>query len=184
MNLKLGVDGYPVLDQFSADGYVDLTFQITRLADEGDFYSLSLAASYCDEVLGMEITFDRTIESGFDNDMNLINAHVYRKGVSFIRSGAESDRLISAIGHLYGMGSDLNGMVDRESFTAIALHQGDLDFSNMCVKLKLFGKGGEPLDEEAYYESFLNVDLKNRLVYWNEKDIDYRKSLLEALTRK
>ncbi|REJ67088.1 MAG: hypothetical protein DWQ31_12465 [Planctomycetota bacterium] len=72
-------------------------------------------------------------------------------------------------------------MVPEESFTVIALLQGDPDFDNDCVRLKLFGKDGEPFDEDAYYESFLNVDFANRLVYWNEKDPDYREPLLRAL---
>ena len=50
------------------------------------------------------------------------------------------------------------------------------------VKLKIFGKDGEPFDEAAYYESFFNVDLPNRFVFWNEKDPEYRKPLLRALS--
>lgn len=72
-------------------------------------------------------------------------------------------------------------MVPKESLTAIALHQGDLDFENECVTLKLFGKDDEPFDEDAYYESFFNFDLANRLVYWNETEPDYRQPLLRAL---
>ena len=45
----------------------------------------------------------------------------------------------------------------------------------------LFGKDGEPFDEDVYYESFFNVDLPNGSVYWNEKDPDYREPLLRAL---
>ena len=50
------------------------------------------------------------------------------------------------------------------------------------VKLKLFGKDGDPFDESAYYESFFNIDLQNGFAYWNEKDPDYRKALLQALS--
>ncbi len=77
-------------------------------------------------------------------------------------------------GILYGPIPCLKRWLPEESFTAIALHQGDLDFENECVKLKLFGKDSEPLDEAAYYESFFNIDLANRIVFWNEKDPDYR----------
>ena len=116
--------------------------------------------------------------------MDLIKDHVYRMGVRFLRSGIESDRLISTIGKLYDADDTPKKMVSEESFTAIALHQGELDFENECVMLKLFGKDGEPFNEGAYYESFFNIDLPNRIVYWNEKDSDYRQPLLAALAAK
>jgi hypothetical protein len=73
-------------------------------------------------------------------------------------------------------------MVDEETFTAIASYQGTLSWDSGPVHLKTFGKDGEPLDEDAYYESFFNVDLSNGVVCWNEKDPDYRQPLLRALS--
>lgn len=65
---------------------------------------------------------------------------------------------------------------------AIALHQGALEMENERIKVKIFGKDGEPFDEDAYYESFFNIDLPNGFVFWNEKDPDYRVPLLRALS--
>lgn len=48
--------------------------------------------------------------------------------------------------------------------------------------MKLFGKDGEPFDEDAYYESFFNIDFANGIAYWNEKDPDYRIPLLNAIS--
>src|SRR5262245_702794 len=130
----------------------------------------------------MGVVLVKGIKSGFNSKMNLVKEHVYRMGVRFLRSGTESDRLISAISKLYGSKASPKRMVDEETFTAIALHQGDLDMKRDPVKLKLFGKDCEPFDQDAYYESFFNLDLANGFVYWNEKDPEYRKPLLRALT--
>lgn len=181
MDLQLGTDGHPVIDQLSEEGFIDLTFQIHGLSDHGTHYRFHLAASHNNSELGLDVILVKGIKSGFDANMDLMKDHVYRKAVRLIRSGIESDRLVSAIGDFYGADPVPQKMVSEESFTAIALHQGDLDFENECVKLKLFGKDGEPFDEDAYYESFFNVDLANRMVYWNEKDPDYRQPLLRAL---
>lgn len=186
MDLKLGTNGFPVIDQlsedgFSEDGFVDLTLKITMLTDDGNHYRFHLAASHDNNELGLDVILVKGIKSGFDGNMGLIKDHVYRLGVRFLRSGIESDRLISAIGRFYGADDAPHKMVPEESFTAIALHQGGLEFENQCVKLKLFGKDSEPFDENAYYESFFNVDLTNRMVYWNEKDPGYRQPLLSAL---
>ena len=181
MDLQLGSDGNPVIDQFSEDGFVDLTLRIVDLVDDGSHYRFHLAASYDNCEVGLDVILVKGIKSGFDSEMNLKKGRVYQKGVRFMKSGVESDRLVSALGMLYGAEPVPQTMVREETFTIIALHQGDLDFENECVKLKLFGKDGEPFDENAYYESFFNVDLANRVVYWNEKDPDYRQPLLDAL---
>jgi hypothetical protein len=179
--LELGADNFPILDQRSEEGFVDLTFEILDLEEESGNYRFTLCASFDDEVVGMEVTVRKGIQAGFDADMELVEDHVYRNGVRFYRTGDESDRLITAIGKLYGADRPNSRMINEESFTAIALHQGEIDMASQPVKLKLFGRDGEPFIEDSYYESFFNIDLPQGLVFWNEKDQDYREPLLRAL---
>jgi hypothetical protein len=103
--------------------------------------------------------------------------------VAFIRTGPESDRLIRALAKLYGHEGAMRQMIPEETFTAIALHQGVIDMEQEPVKIKIFGRDGEPFDEDAYYESFFNLDLKAGFVFWNEKDHDYREALIRGLTQ-
>ena len=72
-------------------------------------------------------------------------------------------------------------MVDEESFTLIARHQGEIDLASEPVKFKIFGRDREPFDEDAYYESYFNIDLTRRVVFGNEKDPDYREPLLRGI---
>jgi hypothetical protein len=181
MSVRTDSDGNPVLDQFSEEGFVDLVFRIHDLAADDGHYRFHVSASHQGEEVGMDVIVVKGIKGGFDPGMNLVKAHVYRKGVRFLRSGQESDRLVATLAALYGSRSRVEQMVAEEAFTAIALHQGDLDMDKDPVKLKLFGRDSEPFDESAYYESFFNLDLANGKVYWNEKDPDYRESLLRAL---
>lgn len=180
--LKTDSTGNPLLTQYSEEGFVDCVFRITELVESETNYRLQLRASFEGEIVGMTVLVVKNIQGGFDPDMKLRSAHVYRQGVSFLRSGPESDRLASVLAKLYGNGSTKRRMVENEHFTAIALHQGALDMSQQAVKLKLFGRDSEPFDEDAYYESFFNLDLKAGLASWNEKDMDYRKPLVNALT--
>jgi hypothetical protein len=103
--------------------------------------------------------------------------------VVFIRSGPESDQLIARIASLYGLPHAGGQMINKETFTAIALHQGEINLRTDSVKIKIFGRDSEPFDAGAYYESFFNVDLKNGFVNWNEKDQEYRKPLIHSLTK-
>ena len=165
MDIQVDSAGNPILDQFGVEGFVDLTFRITALIDDGQHYHFHLAASHAECPVGMDVVVVRGIQGGFDSKMELVRKHVYRQGVRFLRSGPESDQLISAISELYGSDDSQRRMVSEETFTAIALHQGSLNMDNEPVKLKIFGKDGEPFDEVDYYESFFNVDLPNGFVY-------------------
>jgi hypothetical protein len=181
MEIQTDGKGSPILGQFCEAGFVDLSLRIHDLTDDGRHYRFHLASSHKKRTVGMDVVLVKGIQGGFNSKMNLVKKHVYREGVRFLRSGPESDRLISAIAGLYGRKGGARRMVAEETFTAIALHQGKLDLDHEPVKLKLFGKDAEPFDEEAYYESFFNVDLANGFVFWNEKDPDYREPLLRAL---
>jgi hypothetical protein len=182
MSIQLGRDGHPILDQFSEEGFVDLTFEILDLVEDDSFYRFNVAASFEDQVVGMGVVVQKGMKSGFDGKMDLIRDHVYRGGVRFFRAGERSDHLVAAIAKLYQSTETTIQMIDEERFTAIALHQGAIDWASGPVKLKIFGRDGEPFNEEAYNESFFNVDLPNRLIFWNEKDQDYRVPLLRGIS--
>jgi hypothetical protein len=174
--------GNPVLEQFSEEGFVDCVLRIADLVESEEFYSFHLSAVSENGVLGMDVAVRKDINAGFDAEMNLAKGRVYRNGVIFIRSGEESDRLIARLASLYGLPDGERRMVAQETFTAIALHQGEIDLRAQAVKIKIFGRDQEPIDEEAYNESFFNLDLTNGFVFWNEKDQEYREPLIRGLT--
>jgi hypothetical protein len=51
-----------------------------------------------------------------------------------------------------------------------------------AIKIKLFGHDAPYDREEDYCESFFNLVLTERLVYWIEKDQDYRGALIAAIS--
>lgn len=179
MEMELGSDGNPILDQFSDEDFFRLVLRIARLSVDEATYRFQLAASYRDKTVGFDVTLLRGIESGLDADMDLIQDHVYRNAVHFVRRGIESDRFVSVMARLCGANSGRLQMVNEESFTAIAVHQGEIDFETDEVQLKLFGNDVDD-DEETYYELFFIVDLANRYICLHEKDTDYREPLLRA----
>lgn len=175
--------GNPIITQYSEEGFVDCVFRIADLSETDTTYRFRLIGSYKGEIVGMGVAIVKGIQAGMDSKMELINDHVYRKGVVFSRTGPESDRLISALSTMYGAKETPGQMVQTETFTAIALHQGPIDMTKEPIKLKLFGYDGPTDREDHYNESFFNLDLKNKLVFWNEKDQEYRKPLLRALSK-
>lgn len=130
----------------------------------------------------MDVVVVKNIQGGFASEMSVQQANVYERGIVFYRSGPESDRLVAALATLYGRDCrQVVRMTAEESFTAIALHQGALDVERDPVRIKMFGRDTESFDDDAYYESFFNLDLAGGFVCWNEKDPDYRGPLISAL---
>jgi hypothetical protein len=180
---KVSPEGYPILSQFSEEGFIDTFFKIVERFDNEECYGLRLLASHDGETVGMNVWVRRGIRGGFDADTNLIGKHVYREGVRFDRTGPESDRLLAALAQLYEMPVSSLRMVEQLPFTGIALHQnGQVDMEIQPIKIKLFGCDGPDDGTERYFESFFNLDLANGFVYWNEKDQDYRAPLIKGLS--
>jgi hypothetical protein len=171
----------PILTQHSEEGFVDCIFKVDGLKSDESHYYFNLMGSHEGQQVGFAVKLVKHVGPGFDGDMNLIREHVYRHGVSFRSLGEVSDRLINVLADLYGLGLKELRMVPEETFTAIALQQDDTDLLH-GVKFKLFGRDQEEFDEDAYYESFFNVDLSAGLVSWNEKDPDYRVPLIRAMS--
>ena len=185
MEIKADSEGNPIFNQFSEEGFIDCVFKITDLKETENNYKFHLISSYEGEILGMNVEVIKGIKGGFDSEMSQIQDHVYKKGIRFLKSGKESDRLITTLAKLYGMEEKPRIMVKEETFTGIALYEGDIDMESEAIKIKLFGKdeGEDDELEENYYESFFNLDLANGFVFWNEKDQDYREPLIRGLSQ-
>jgi len=183
MELRVDPQGNPIIEQFSEDGFIDCVLKISNLEETNKNYKFHLAASHEGEVLGMNVEVVKGIKGGFDSETSLIQEHVYKKGVVFRRSGVESDRLIMVLAKLYGFKNKKLKMVQEESFTGIALHQGEINMAAEPIKIKIFGKDSETDLENDYCESFFNIDLANGFVYWNEKDQEYREPLIRGLSQ-
>jgi hypothetical protein len=179
--IRTDLDHNPILNQFSEGGFVDCVFRIVERTETPDRYRLKLRASYEGQVVGMDVDVIKNIQGAFNPDYSLQKERVYRSGVVFRRTGPESDRLVAALARQYGQPKSGIQMISEEPFTAIALHGGSLDMEQQPVKIKIFGRDGEPFDQDAYYESYFNLDLKNGFVFWNEKDQEYRRPLIRAL---
>jgi len=181
-DIEVAADGNPILGQFSEEGFVDCTFRILDLVSTPGGHRFHLSASHEGAVVGFDVVVVQGIQGGFDDNMDLIPDHVYRRGVQFLRSGPESDHLIAVLSELYGVRGRTRRMVESFSFTAIALHQHPVAADAPTIKIKLFGNDGEDSAEDDYFESFFNLSLQSGFVFWNEKDPDYRDPLIRALS--
>ncbi len=182
-SLQLDELGRPLLDQFSESGFVDCVFRIAHISSDPGHHRLRLEASHNGIAVGLSVSVRRGIRGGFNPSMELIPDHVYRPAVEFLRSGSESDDLVTALAQLYGQPARPLQMVTAISFTGIALHRDDVDMETEPITIKLFGRDSDDeIERDEYFESFFNIDLASGFVYWNEKDPDYRAPLIRGLS--
>lgn len=181
--LELDDRGNPILDQLSEEGFVDFTFRIVPVSSNATAHRLRLVASHEGRVVGLDAIVRRGMRGGLDADMNVIQTHVYRAAVRFVRTGEESDALLGILAELYGLPPRRRRMVDVLPMTGILLHEDEVDLEYEAVRIKLFGcDSDEQIEREQYFESFFNLDLDAGFVFWNEKDPDYRRPLVQGLS--
>lgn len=183
-DLQHGPTGAPILDQFSEEGFVDCVFRLARVSDNGSWRRLHAIADHKGQAVALDLDVLPQYGGGLEpENLDVIAEHVHRPGVIFRRSGPESDRLIDIMASLYGVPSVPRRMVDSFPVTAIALHVDRGERDPVPVKVKLFGNDGEDNPAEDYFECYLNIDFERGLVFWNEKDPDYREALIRCLSR-
>ena len=184
LSLRTNQEGLPILDQFSEEGFVDCVFKINNLEEGETYFIFDMKAFYNEKNLSIRVKVNKNIQAGFDQECNVIQGRFYDQGVVFMSTGTESDNLLNVMAKLYGIDLMSIEMTEEESFTAFALHQEEFDIRKDAVKIKIFGRDKEEDSEDEYNESFFNLDLTNGLVFWNEKDQEYRVPLILALTKR
>ena len=179
--MQLDRNGLPLLEQFGEEGFVDCVFQVQHLKQDDEHYHFDLRAAFGGLPVGVRARLRRDVQPGFDGEMKVIQAHFYSGGLEISSLGLETERFIEALAKLYEIElADGPGVV-AEAFSVIALHQADTDLDSGAVRLKVFGNDLPDSAPGSYHESFFNVDLPAGHVYWNEKDVEYRAPMLNAL---
>jgi hypothetical protein len=163
------------------EDFLSFPFQIHDLQITEDQYQFLMLADDHGVRVGCRVTVAKTMQAGFDEQSNFIFGHVYKNGISFSRSGPESDQWVASIAKQCSFEPVPNAMVERETFSAILLQNGEIDMAKEPVRFKLFGKDGKGELAGASYESILVLDIPQGLVTWSEKHPAYRKALVSAL---
>lgn len=102
------------------------------------------------------------------------------KGVITYRSlGPASDSFLHIMDELYGTALHPKSMRAETKFTGISLGGKPNELEKEPVKIKVFYESD---DEQRYAELFTNIDLQHRVLQINEKDEEYRKPVVRALT--
>ena len=183
-NKKMYNDDLIEITSRTEEGFHDIVLNIvdSKLTSEGDYEIIAKGKSK-EETVGLKIKIKDKLKAGLVNEGfdGFDTTAVELNGVSFYSIGTESDSLISILSKLYGSPTSKKFTTTETSFDMFSLNKDQAELSKGYFQFKIFF---DPYDSLGLYsELFLNVNLPKREVEINEKDWEYRESLVKVLTR-
>ncbi|MDR3352293.1 MAG: DUF805 domain-containing protein [Zoogloeaceae bacterium] len=166
--------------QEEGDGFVDLFFAITNVNKKGDSHFFEVRGLHQGKPVGFRLAVTSKMPAGIVNGQPTRDGFV-REGARLRAKGEESDRFVHVLGELYGFPTDQRFTANVVKTTVYSMNDApvDLDVPGQ-YKFKLFFEEG---NEALYSELFLNIDTKNKRIEIREKDMAYRKPLIQTLIK-
>jgi hypothetical protein len=159
------------------EGFVDLSFALESRKHDSAVGERLVAIGQDGE---RAVAFAILIESGWkDVKFEGIDLPTYQGRIVIESVGPPSDELVRAIDRLYVTNAGATKMQRETRFTGISLGGNPSDLDAGPTKIKLFF---ESEAEDRYAEVFLNIDVRARSIELNEKDPDYRRPVVSALS--
>lgn len=161
----------------AVEGFVDLSFALDGRKQELGV-GLRLVAIGLDG--DRPVSFAIVIEPGWqDVKFEGLDIQTYQGRILIESLGEASDALVQAIDRLYGTQAGAQRMQRATRFTGISLRGDPSHLDAGPAKIKLFF---ESETEGRYAEVFLNIDSQAGSIEFNEKDMDYRRPIVLALS--
>jgi hypothetical protein len=165
-------------NQIEKDDWVDLIFDITESSKiENEVWTFVCKAKFENSTVGFRLFINDNIEPGIIND-KIDSANFVQDGLSIMGIGKESDDFINAISSLYGMQSIHKFTSQKLIYTIFPLNNKVAKLEKDKFKFKVFYDDSN--EKNLYSEFYINIDLNNKILEFNEKDQDYRENILKA----
>lgn len=163
------------------DGWSDIFLKITddKKTDSSHIYTLK--GIYKTKKVGLQIEVSSKIGAGIGNGNINGETGFVTDAVQFYSTGNESDELIKALAELYDNPTNKGFTKRKISTTVFSLNEKNVNLDKEdYYKLKVFF---EEENGNLYAEVFLNINTKDLEIEINEKDEEYRETIINILTR-
>jgi len=168
---------YPPVLVGEEDGFVDLTFQITSSnPKKGGGHEFVVKGTLNGSKVGFSIEL---LPDWNPQDVEGIEEAFYWGEAYFKSTGRDSKAFLKSLAKLYE--ATLPDFEVPESVYAqvVGLACNPSEVNGTPCKMKFFFNPDG--DEELYSEVYVNIDLKEKALEFNEKDNEYRAPLLRSL---
>jgi len=179
-SVKFDSAGYPDLTQMSEDGFVDMVFVVRKATfDKEGFCTITAEAKHKGQLVAFALKVRPGMKPGIVND-TVDKTAFYGEGVYLLRTGPESDKLLEVLSSLYKIENPAKKFRDATPVTTIALQGNPSNLNGEYIKLKIFHDDKDEHGE--YFELFLHINLLGGIIALNEKDQEYRPTVLKGLS--
>ncbi|MGW8392978.1 hypothetical protein [Pseudoduganella sp. HUAS MS19] len=169
----------PAVKVTQEDGFVDLEFPVQKVEQLKDgTRSVVVQGSLGGKPAGFAVEFHpawkrRQLEGSEDA--------IYWGTGRFVSTGGDTDRFVEALARLYGVPGGLRQAKASVDAEVVGLNTDPAAMASAPTRMKFFFQGDG--SEAQYSEVFIHTDLKRGILYFNEKDLDYRAPLLKNLAK-
>jgi hypothetical protein len=169
----------PELTEGSEEGFSDLSLRMEGLLRGPDGrYRFEARAAHKGRPVAFAVALSTTWNA---QEVEGTTVSLHWGEAQLISVGNESDGFVQALDEVYGTGLGVLQMRGNVKFLAVSLAGHPLRIEGEPIKLKLFF---EHEADDRYAEVYLNCDSEESRVEFHEKDPDYRRAVVLALSQK
>jgi hypothetical protein len=174
-----GAKDYPAAVLGTEDGFVDLTLSISKYEKQKNGIARFLIKNTLDgKRIGFVIELHPTWKA---QKIENVDAYFYWGSAEILSTGEDSDAFLTVLSKLYGLPTTNLTFLTRVNAQVVGLANDPANIENQPIKMKFFLNSDGP--DELYSEVFVNVDLKRRVLEFNEKDPEFRGALVKSLSK-
>ena len=165
-----------------ADDWMDLEFGLIshRLEGTHDFHVFRAGARHADRDIAFDVWFPCKWEhdppdgapSGFAE---------HHASMALASAKPLHEPFLQTLSALYGLAGVAGGMAHFVEISAVALEGNPENVLSEAVRLKIFFGAFED-SAVPYAEAYLNLDVPNGTIQFNEKDPEWRANIIHALS--
>lgn len=169
--------------QEQEEGFNDISLKIIEVNKKENNYEYIAKGKYENKIVGIKISIQNNISAGINNNGEIEAKSFEKNGIIIESIGAESDNFVTALSQIYNIPRTTKFSKNPIKTTIFPLNQtvADLTKSNY-YKFKVFFN--DESDENEYAEIYININLENNYIEFNEKDNEYRINIIKTLEGK
>ncbi|HWX36841.1 MAG TPA: hypothetical protein VNZ53_56700 [Steroidobacteraceae bacterium] len=155
---------------------MDIDLPIADVAEDSGLVRITARGELDGAAVGFELVFPSGATKRTGGKLS------FPIGTAQFRSiGTPSNNFVALLSRQYKLPTTPLTMVPKVDASVVGLEGDPANVLSGMTKMKFFFYDSGP--ESRYAEVFINVDAKRRILEFHEKDSEYRKPLLLALTR-
>lgn len=167
---------FPQVKIQEEDGFIDLSFHISKIVKSNESLDIEVKGKLKSRNVGFNI---KLLPNWNPQPIEGMEGSFYWGEAYFKSNGSITTAFIEELASLYG--AQISNLVVPDTVYAqvVGLACNPENIENEPCKMKFFFNSEG--DESVYSEIFINIDLQNRVLEFNEKDMEYRAPLLRSL---